>query len=195
MKHSIIIEIDNYLVSSEILTEHFTCNYEECGGACCVIGDSGAPLEEEEVPMLKTNYRNYKEYLVPKGVEEIKHQGFAVRDQDGDLVTPLVGTAECAYALFEQGGCLCAIERAYLCGKCTFKKPISCRLYPIRVTKLSSGMTALNLHRWSLCRGAFEKGKREGIPVYKFLKGALTDAFGQEFYNSLEAAAQQLSAQ
>ena len=192
MRDSIIVEIDNFLVSSEILTERFSCNYQECGGACCVIGDSGAPLEEEEVPMLKNNYREYREYMVPKGVEEIKRQGFAVKDQDGDLVTPLVGTAECAYAFFEEGGCLCAIERACSLGKCTFKKPISCRLYPIRVTKLSSGMTALNLHRWSLCRGAFAKGKREGIPVYQFLKAPLIDAFGQDLYNALEAAAAQL---
>ena len=85
MRDSIIVEIDNFLVSSEILTECFSCNYQECGGACCVIGDSGAPLEEEEVPLLKNNYREYREYMVPKGVEEIKRQGFAVKDQDGDL--------------------------------------------------------------------------------------------------------------
>lgn len=186
-----IIQIDDILVSSEILTEHFCCDYEKCKGACCIIGDSGAPLEEEECQALEDQYPKFSPLMSPEGELVVRQKGFFEIDSDGDLVTPLVGCGgKCAYTIIdEQDHCYCAIERSHLQGGSHFIKPISCRLYPIRVSKLSSGMMALNLHRWDLCRDAFEKGKKENLPVYKFLKKPLIHYFGEEFYSALDYVA------
>lgn len=189
-----IIQIGDILVSSEIVEEFFSCDYEKCRGVCCIEGDSGAPLEEHEAEELERHYHEYAPLMSEAGRRRIDETGFFVIDREGDMVTPLLGDSEeCAYTLFEEGNCLCAIERAHCTGKCSFAKPISCRLYPIRVSTLSNGMTALNLHRWPICRCAFEKGRREGMPVYRFLREPLTFRFGEEFYEMLCAAAESLS--
>lgn len=190
-----MIRIGDILVSSEILTEYFSCDYEKCGGICCIVGDSGAPLEETEVDILKAEYPNYAAWMSAEGRAQVEKKGFSEIDMDGDLVTPLIGDREeCVYTRFEGANCFCAIERAFCAGRCDFAKPISCRLYPIRVSKLSSGLTAFNLHRWPICDCAFEKGKKEGIPVYKFLRNPIIFRYGEEFYSELESAASTLSA-
>lgn len=194
MNGSSIIEIGDILVSSEIVTEYFCCNYEECRGACCIIGDSGAPLLEEETSLLERDYPHFKTLMSLQGCGKVEECGFFEIDRDGDLVTPLIGNGqECAYTRFEDGNCLCAIERCHSAGKCRFVKPISCRLYPIRAKVFRNGITALNLHRWDICKGAFEKGKREGVRVYEFLKAPLTDAYGKQFYDELCVAAKMVN--
>lgn len=194
MKDYPIFQIDDILVSSEILTEFFACDYEKCKGACCIIGDSGAPMEEGEAEEIEKNYHHFSHLLTEEEQEVIDRDGFFVIDSDGDMVTPLVrDSQECVYTWFDDNdSCFCAIERCYCKGKGSFKKPISCSLYPIRASKLSNGMTALNLHRWDLCKDAFAKGKKEGIHVYKFLRDPLITAYGEEFYSALEAAASSL---
>ena len=190
-----IFEIDRYLVSSDILTEYFACDYGQCKGCCCIIGDSGAPVEEEEIAQLEENYPLFRPFMTPLGVEVIERNGVAEIDADGDLVTPLVNRMECAYTCFDEDeNCFCAIEKSYCAGKSRYKKPVSCSLYPIRVSKLSNGYTALNLHRWDICRCAFEKGRKEKLPVYQFLREVITDYFGEEFYSALEEAAKSLQA-
>ncbi len=194
-KRAFIFEIGNCLVSSDILTEYFACDYEQCQGCCCIIGDSGAPLEKEEEQLFKSEYNNYKEYMTQEGLRAIETQGYAVIDSDGDLVTPLVNNEECAYVSFdEERNCLCSVDKAYYCGKSKFKKPISCWLYPIRVSEFSNGTFALNLHRWNICSNAFEKGKKEKVLVYKFLREPIIHKFGEEFYSALEEAAKSLDA-
>lgn len=190
-----IFEIDRYLVSSDILTEYFACDYGQCKGCCCIIGDSGAPVEEEEIAQLEENYPLFRPFMTPLGVEVIERNGVAEIDSDGDLVTPLVNRMECAYTCFDEDeNCFCAIEKSYCAGKSRYKKPVSCSLYPIRVSKLSNGYTALNLHRWDICRCAFEKGRKEKLPVYQFLREVITDYLGEEFYSALEEAAKSLQA-
>ncbi|MFA6335072.1 MAG: DUF3109 family protein [Bacteroidales bacterium] len=192
MVETSIIEIGNILVSSAILTEKFACDYPKCHGACCIIGDSGAPLSESECSLLKDELKKISYCLRPEGIRSIEKQGPSVTDIDGDLVTPLIEGEECAYTLFDKdNNCFCAIEVAHKAGKSTLKKPISCWLYPIRVSKLSNGMVALNLHEWHICLDAFVKGKKEGIPVYRFLREPLVFAFGEEFYNQLEDCSHQ----
>ena len=205
-----MVIIDDKIISSEIFTERFACDYGVCGGACCIIGDSGAPMEEDEPERIEANYDRFSPLMSPEGRAVIEEKGFFEIDSDGDTVTPLVpGREECAYAACDaegswfctiersyaacdaEGSWFCTIERSWCRGGSDFVKPISCRLYPIRVSRLSNGMTALNLHRWNICACAFAKGRREGIPVYKFLQKPLTDAFGEEFYAALEAAAAQ----
>ncbi len=183
-----IIEIDNILVSSEIITESFFCDISKCRGACCIIGDSGAPLEESECSILRDENEKISKYLRIEGIRSIKEQGPFIRDIDDDLVTPLIEGEECAYTLFDENDvCLCGVETAHKDGECSLRKPISCWLYPIRVSRLSNGMTALNLHRWHVCVDGYEKGKKDGVPVFRFLKEPLIHAFGSSFYDSLEA--------
>ena len=185
-----IIQIGDILISSEVVTEYFCCDYPVCKGACCIIGESGAPLTEEEAECLERDYPHYSSYMSEEGRSCVDRTGFFEIDRDGDMVTPLLGDSEeCAFTRFEGDNCLCAVERAHCDGKCRFVKPISCRLYPIRVLELSNGTKALNLHRWDICKCAFEKGAKEKLPVYKFLREPIISAFGEEFYKALDAAA------
>lgn len=183
-----MIEIDGKIVSDDILTECFACDIARCKGECCVDGNSGAPLEMEEADILEEEYENYKPYMTPEGIESVERQGFMVVDCDGDYTTPLVDDAECAYSYRENGITLCAIEKAFREGKCSFRKPISCHLYPIRLISLSNGTTGLNYHRWNVCSSACENGRKLGIPVYKSLREPIIRRFGEEFYKALECA-------
>ena len=189
-----IIQIGDILVSEEVVIEYFACDYPVCKGCCCIIGDSGAPLEEEEVADLEKHYPVYSDLMRPQGRSQVDKDGFFIIDRDGDIVTPVVdGTGECAYTTFDEAGnCFCSIEKCFFAGTCSFRKPRSCWLYPIRVTKLRNGGQALNLHRWHLYKDAFEKGKREGIRVYEFLRDPLTSLYGQDFYEALCAGAQRI---
>ena len=183
-----IIQIGDCLVSEDVVFEYFACDYAVCKGCCCIEGDSGAPLEESELEGLERGYPAYSLLMRPQGKAAVDEKGFFEIDRDGDLVTPIVGaTKECAFTHFlPDGAALCSIER------CGLEKPISCRLYPIRLTKLTGGGIALNLHRWGICKDAFEKGRREGIRVYQFLREPLTARFGEDFYEALCAAAEHL---
>ena len=148
-----------------------------------------------EVDSFRKEYDNYSKYMTPEGRCALHKQGFGVVDSDGDLVTPLVNNEECVYTSFDSNhNCFCATELAYCKGESKFRKPISCALYPIRVSVLSNGVQALNLHRWEICKCAFEKGKKEKVPVYKFLREPIIRKFGEDFYSALEAAAISLQA-
>ena len=188
-----IVEIGDVLISEEVILEYFACDYPVCKGQCCIIGESGAPLKEEELEPIEANYDVFSPLMRPEGRQAVEEKGFFEIDRDGDLVTPLVpGSEECAFCLFENGNCFCSMERQYFAGVCSFRKPISCQLYPIRVKELGAGRLGLNLHRWNICRCAFEKGRREGIRVYQFLKEPLVRAFGEEFYEALCVAAEKV---
>lgn len=193
-KFGTIIQIGDILVSEDVVTEYFACDYSVCKGCCCIIGDSGAPLEESELEPLEENYPIYSKLMRPQGRAQIDKEGFFSIDRDGDIVTPVVDqTEECAYTTFDEAGnCFCSIERCFFQGECKFRKPQSCWLYPIRVTKLTGGGQALNLHRWGICKDAYEKGRREGIRVYQFLRDPLISVFGQDFYDALTYAAKKI---
>ena len=195
MYHGTIIEIYDCLVSEEVLTEYFACDYEKCKGCCCVIGDSGAPMEESEAGAIEKNYHIFSPIMSEEGRKVVAEKGFYEIDMDGDMVTPLVpGTEECAYTLFdEEGNCFCSMERCWFQGKGDFRKPISCWLYPIRITRLRNGMRALNLHRWHICQDAFAKGKKEKVRVYQFLREPIERYFGEDFYTALDEAAKMLN--
>jgi hypothetical protein len=186
--HLQMIEIEDKIVSADLLRECFACDLGQCKGICCVEGNAGAPLEAEEVDTLEEEYPNYKPCMTPAGIEAVERQGFMVVDEDGDYTTPLVDDAQCAYAYEENGVTLCAIEKAWAEGRTTFRKPVSCHLYPIRLVRFSNGTVGLNYHRWSVCAPARECGRKLGIPVYKALKEPIVRRFGEGFYRALEAA-------
>ncbi|WP_025763800.1 DUF3109 family protein [Dyadobacter tibetensis] len=180
-----MILIENTCISDDIEDQLFVCDLEKCKGACCVEGDSGAPLDEEECAILDEIYPQVAPYLTEAGKAVIAQEGTYTKDWEGDFVTPVIDGKECAYALYDERGILkCGIEQAYNDGKIAYKKPISCHLYPIRITKYEQ-YHALNYDRWSICSPACELGSHLGVPVYKFLKEPLTRAYGPEWYQQL----------
>jgi len=187
-----MLEIDDKIVSLDVLCEAFCCDLSRCRGACCVEGESGAPLSEEEVDLLEEEYDNYKPYMTAKGVEAIQQQGFMVVDSDNEYTTPLIAQRECAYSFEQDGVTLCAIERAYREGHTAFVKPVSCHLYPIRVTRFRNGSHGLVYHRWDTCHAARESGSLNATPLYRALREPLVRRFGEEFYRALEAADEML---
>jgi hypothetical protein len=180
-----MMEIGDKVVSLDLVTEKFICDLDKCKGVCCVEGESGAPLEDEEVDILDREYSNIAPYLRDSGNSAIQEQGTWVIDVDNEKVTPLIGGKECAYAIFEEGIARCGIEKAFEEGATDFRKPVSCHIYPIRAKKYS-GFTALNYDRWPICDPARACGERENVPVYKFLKESITRKYGEEFYKKLE---------
>jgi len=182
----VVFELDDKLISEEILTVRFRCDIARCKGMCCVEGDGGAPLELDEAELLEAEYAVYKPFMKPEGIAAVKREGFFTIDDDGELVTPLVGGRECAYSYKEGDVTLCAIEKAFVEGRTTFRKPISCHLYPIRLIRFSDGRIGLNYHCWEICASARECGERDATPLYESLHEALVRRFGEEFYQELE---------
>ena len=183
-----MIQVGEVLVSDDIRDVEFVCHLEKCKGACCVEGDLGAPLDEDELETMKEIQETVLPYLSSEGKEELKNQGPYVLDEDGDFSTPTIKGKECAYALYDEKGILkCGIEQAYLDGKISFRKPISCHLYPIRITR-KKNLEAANYHKWKICSPACGYGKALQVPLYKFLKVPLVRKYGEDWYNELVRA-------
>jgi hypothetical protein len=177
---------DKYLLSEDIFDKKFVCNLDACKGACCWEGEYGAPLNEDEIDILKAIYPKVKPYLTPAGIAAIEEQGTYISDEDEDLSTPLIGEAgPCVYINYSDNGtAYCGIEKAYLDGVVDFKKPISCHLYPIRLSVQPHYIT-FNYEKWDICSDACKLGDELKVPVYSFLKDALVRRFGAEFYVKL----------
>ena len=187
-----MVEIDDKLISDDLFDRRFVCDLSACKGACCVEGDSGAPLEEDELEKLDEVYDEVKPYMREVGRLAVAREGLFTIDHDGEYVTPLVEGRECAFVNFDEKGIAkCAIEQAYRDGKTDWLKPISCHLYPIRVTKLSQ-YTALNYHKWPICAPACDCGDKLDVKVFRFLREPIIRHFGEDFYHKMEAADQLL---
>ena len=185
-----MIVIDNTIISEDIKDVYFSCDLKKCNGDCCVEGDAGAPLEEEEISILEDYIDEIKPFMNEAGRKTVEKTGVFEYDMDAQMVTPLVNDRECAYTVFENGIAMCAIEKAWLAGKIDFRKPISCHLYPVRITKLKNHI-AVNYHNWDICKTALIKGKKENAPLYKYLKTPLTRMFGENWYKKLVIAIEQ----
>ena len=189
-----MILINDTLISDEIIEEHFVCDLHKCKGGCCVDGDAGAPLSKDELPILESVYEIVKPYLTHAGRAEIEARGYYAFDQEFGYVTPVIDNGMCAYGLVdEQGIVKCGIEKAWLDGKITWKKPLSCHLYPIRIKTSKKGDLLNYEPRPGLCDPACTLGKELKLPVYKFLKEPLIRKYGEDFYKDLDATAQHLS--
>ena len=189
-----MIAIDNTLVSDELMTEQFVCDLQRCKGGCCIDGDAGAPLEEAEKQLLQEVFEQVKPYLPKRSLAEIEKQGFFVYNDEFGWVTPAINGGICVYATTNaQGVVQCGIEKAYNDGKIAWKKPISCHLFPVRISASEDGQTEyLNYEpRPDLCKPACRLGKKLKVPVYQFLKEAITRKYGQQYYEALDAIKQQ----
>jgi len=180
-----MIQHGKTLIGEEVLEKSFVCDLNACQGACCVEGDAGAPLLDDELHELDQAWSVVKPYLSKEGIEAIEAQGKYIEDWDGEYVTPLIKGKECAYTVFENGMALCGIEKAFNDGKTKFRKPISCHLYPIRIKSYES-FDAVNYDKWSICSAACVLGEQLKVPVFRFAKDALIRKYGQRWYDELE---------
>lgn len=184
----VMLQIQDKLVSLDLAERCFCCDLSKCLGECCIEGDAGAPITEAEHEILKKLVAVVKDDLSPAAREVIEKSGVAYVDEEGDLVTQIVDGRNCVFTTYGPGGmCLCALDKAFREGRSSFRKPISCYLYPLRVTEYD-GFTAVNYHRWKICRCAEKNGRALGMPLYKFMREPLIAAFGQEWYDELVMA-------
>ncbi len=185
-----MFQLGKTIVSENIIDKEFVCNLSACKGACCIDGDAGAPLEKEETKILEDIYPIVKPFLRQEGIDVIEKEGTWITGDFGELETPLINNADCAYVIFDENNtALCAIEEAYNQGLIDWKKPVSCHLYPVRVKDYSE-FSAVNYHQWEICDDACSLGKELQVPVYKFVKQALVRKFGEDWYEELEKVAQ-----
>ena len=187
-----IIQVGDVLLSPDIITEHFCCDYERCKGVCCVEGDAGAPVTLDEIAAIEDSLDAVWGDLSASAQAVVDRQGVAYNDRDGDLVTSIVGGKDCVFTCYDGDKCLCALEKACRQGRTRFVKPISCALYPIREKQLSNHLVALNYHQWDVCRDARALGKEKGIKVWQFLRDPLIRRFGSEWYDELNATVAEL---
>lgn len=184
-----MLQIKDTLVSLDIVERYFLCNLDACLGECCIEGDAGAPLTEDEDRRLREFMPRILPYLSPAAVRTIEEEGPSYRDSEGDLVTQIIEGKNCVYTCFAPDGkCLCALEKARREGETDFFKPISCSLYPVRL-KEYDGFTAVNFHRWKICKAAEVLGRKEGVRAYEFLKEPLIRRFGKEWFDELSLTA------
>ncbi len=181
-----MIEIQNTLVSLDLVERFFLCNLDACKGQCCLDGDAGAPLAPGEADRIREILPVIWDDLLPAGRKAIEEGGVSYIDIEGDEVTQLIEGGLCAFATTApDGSWRCAIENACREGRCSFLKPVSCHLYPVRL-KEYEGFTAVNLHRWKICKAAEILGRAKGVRAYKFLEGPLRRRFGDAWYDELD---------
>lgn len=180
-----MIALDNTLNSDDLHKVCFVCDLLKCKGACCVEGDAGAPLEEYEIAELEDNLDYIKPFMRAEGITEVENLGVFDYDDFGQYVTPLINGAECAFVVFDEKGiAACAIEKAWETGASSFRKPVSCHLYPVRISRYQD-FDAVNYHEWHICKPALKLGKELGVPLYVFLKDSLIRKYGEKWYNNL----------
>lgn len=183
-----MLQIQNTLVSLDLAERFFCCDLEQCKGQCCIEGDAGAPVTEDEAAEIEKALPSIWDDMLPAGRREVEENGVSYIDEEGDRVTTIVDGRNCAFTCYAPGGiCLCAIEKARREGRTSFRKPISCYLYPVRITEYPA-FTAVNYHRWKICKSAEVNGRRLGIRLYQFLKEPLIERFGSAWYAELELA-------
>lgn len=182
---TIMLQIGDTLVSLDLAERFFCCDLDACHGECCIEGDAGAPITKNEKKELERLLPEINDELLPQAQEVIRRQGVSYVDEEGDMVTSIIDGRNCVFTCFAPGGmCQCAIEKAYRDGRVAMRKPISCYLYPLRITEYHS-FTAVNYHRWKICRPAEALGRKLGLRLYQFLKEPLIQRFGKEWYDEL----------
>lgn len=180
-----MLQIQDTLVSLDLIERYFCCDLDACLGACCIEGDAGAPVTEAECGEIEKCLPVIEPDMLPRAIDAVRESGVSYIDEEGDRVTTIIDGKNCAFSCYGAGGkCICALEKAYRQGRTTFCKPASCHLYPVRLRQVGD-LTAVNLHRWKICRPAEVKGRQLGLRAYQFLKEPLIARFGQDWYDEL----------
>ncbi len=180
-----MLQIKDTLVTLDVAERYFQCDLSKCLGECCIEGDAGAPITEEEYQQLKALTETVWDDLLPAARQRIEEAGVGYVDEEGDLVTQIVDGRNCVFTTYGPGGmCLCAIEKAFREGRCSMRKPMSCYLYPLRITEYPT-FTAVNYHRWKICRCAESLGRANSTRLYQFMREPLIERFGKEWYDEL----------
>lgn len=188
--NDVMLQIKDTLISLDLVERYFCCDLDSCLGECCIDGDAGAPITEDERRKLEEVLPAVIDDLLPAARREIEENGVAYVDSEGDLVTSIVDGRNCVFTTYGPGGmCMCALEKAWREGRIDFMKPMSCHLYPVRIREYD-GFTAVNFHRWKICKCAEILGRKNGLRAYRFLEGPLVRRFGREWYDELVEAAE-----
>lgn len=179
-----MIVVDTAIVSDDVARIRFACDLPQCFGACCVQGDAGAPLEDEEIDLLEQYFEEIKPFMISEGIKAVEDNGVFDYDEKGNFVTTLINGQACAFACFEDNIARCAIEKAFDEKRISFHKPVSCHLYPICIQRYKN-FDGVNYHRWYICAKAIANGKKNGIYLYQFLRDALIRKYGEKWYSDL----------
>jgi hypothetical protein len=180
-----MIIVQHTIVSEDVADVRFVCDCEVCMGACCVHGDAGAPLSDDEIREISDNIKAITPFMRQEGIDVIDSVGVFALDAEGVKGTPLVNGKECAFVVFDGEVALCAIEEAWEQKKIGLQKPLSCHLYPVRTINYTE-FEAVNYHKWDICKKALEKGRKENVYLYEFLKAPLIRKYGKDWYGELE---------
>jgi len=189
-----MLQVQDKLISLDVIETAFKCDLNKCKGACCLHGDSGAPLEEEEKKILNKIFPKVKPYLSKEHLKTLTKEGLYYKDKEGDWVTTLYKGKQCAFSVIENDIYYCAIEKAFMDKKIDFRKPISCHLYPIRIKKYD-GFEAVNFDDWKICKPALLNGKNNNLPLFRFLKESLIKKYGESWYKELEETVNEYKSQ
>jgi hypothetical protein len=187
-----MLQIENTIISLDVIEKKFACNLNKCKGVCCLNGDSGAPLEDFEIKIMELYYPIFKSLMRNEGIELVDRTGVFIIDVEFEKVTPLIEGKDCAFSIVSDGVYWCAIEKAYQMGMIDFQKPISCHLYPIRIKKYPD-FDAVNYDKWDICKPALDNKSHQGKPLYIFLKDALVRKYGEDWFAQLDYTAKNLS--
>ena len=187
-----MLQIGKTIISLDVIQKKFCCDLEKCKGGCCVDGDSGAPITEEEAEQIEQMYPYFEEYLSIQNRDEILKQGFSITDFEGDLVTPIIGKNECVYTFVDWAGITkCAIEKAWFEKRIAFRKPVSCHLFPIRISEYKR-FDAVNYQELDICKAGQLCGEKHEIPLWKYLKEPLIRKYGQAWYDEFTITAENI---
>lgn len=179
-----MIRVKDVLLSEDIATAKFSCNVTRCKGACCVVGDAGAPVSKQEIPVLNKAFRQLKHDLNPEAVEKAEREGIVLGSAENGYEINCIESGECIFVeKDEKGIAACAIQKAYYEGRFTWEKPISCHLYPVRLKHIAGFDYANFEYIPELCSAGCRKGEDENIYLAEFLETALVRRYGREWYN------------
>jgi len=188
--------VQDVLISDDVVEKEFICNLSACKGACCWEGDYGAPVTHEEEATILKVLDVIKPNLSIESQNLLEKKGaFDVFTDEKWRGTRLHDDGSCVFMTFDETGTAkCGIEGTQQSGDIEFKKPLSCHLYPIRVSKQEPAtFEAWNYDTWDICSPACDLGKKESVPVYKFLKDAIVRYKGEHFYDELDQAAEHMA--
>jgi len=187
MKEKFLL-LNETLISSDIFSEHFSCDLSACRGACCWKGDYGAPLTLEEADRLEAHTESIVEDLAPGSQATFRSNGpVAYYKEMKQLGTQLNPDGSCIYMVRKNGIAQCKLELDHRSDSDLPNKPVSCHLYPIRISNNHQNtLDLVEYDRWEICKAACSKGQKEKMPVFRFVKSGLVRKYGQEFYDQLE---------